>query len=70
VTKYEGEFKEANIKGTAKLILAKGRGVGVGSRLVGFNGLNTRFFELDSDEAKGLQEAAPLEHEEDNDLPF
>lgn len=46
VTKYEGEFKDEDIKGTAKFILAKGRGVGTGCSLVGFDGANTLFYEL------------------------
>lgn len=48
VTKYEGEFKDEDIRGTAKFILAKGRGVGTGCALVGFDGMNTRFYELNN----------------------
>ena len=44
--KYEGEFADASTHGTAKLILAKGRGVGTGCRLVGFEGRYTQFYEL------------------------
>ena len=46
VLKYEGEFSDASTHGTAKLILAKGRGVGTGCRLVGFEGRYTQFYEL------------------------
>lgn len=46
VSKYEGEFKDSSIHGTAKLILAKGRGVGTGSELVGFEPRYTQFYEL------------------------
>lgn len=48
VKKYIGEFKDASTHGTAKLILAKGRGVGVGCELVGFEPRFTQFFEMDS----------------------
>lgn len=61
VTKYEGEFKEMSVKGTAKLILAKGRGVGVGSALVRYDGAHTQFFE---------QEEQPEYKEQDEPLPF
>ena len=50
VTKYEGEFENEDIHGTAKFILAKGRGVGTGCALVGFDGVNTRFYELSKPE--------------------
>lgn len=63
VTKYEGEYKNSSIKGTAKLILSKGRGVGVGSSLVGFNGSEVRFFEMQAADAEPY-----VEHEDD--LPF
>jgi replicative DNA helicase len=56
VTKYEGEFKNVSIKNTAKLILAKGRGVGTGSALVGFNGVKTQFYEIEQTEAGNYQE--------------
>ncbi len=46
VTKYDGEFKDEDVHGTAKFILAKGRGVGTGCTLVGFDAVNTRFYEL------------------------
>ena len=62
VTKYEGEFKEISIVGTAKLILSKGRGVGTGCSLVGFESQYTRFYERDE-----LQ--TPNEEQEDI-LPF
>ena len=47
VTKYEGEFSEEDIRGTAKFILSKGRGVGTGCSLVGFDSVHTMFYELD-----------------------
>lgn len=46
--KYEGEFSDQDTHGTAKLILAKGRGVGTGNALVGFDGRFTQFYELDN----------------------
>lgn len=46
--KYEGDFSDQDTHGTAKLILAKGRGVGTGNALVGFDGRFTQFYELDN----------------------
>ena len=64
VTHYEGEFKNVSIHNTAKLILSKGRGIGTGSCIVGFNGKEVRFYEIEK----------PVEGEKymDNDevLPF
>lgn len=63
VKKYEGEFKDSSIEGTAKLILAKGRGVGVGCSLVAFSGKHTRFSEIVRAEAGHYEEQT-------EDLPF
>jgi replicative DNA helicase len=63
VKKYEGEFKDSSIEGTAKLILAKGRGVGVGCSLVAFSGKYTRFSEIQKAEAGHYEEQT-------EDLPF
>lgn len=46
--RYEGDFSDQETHGTAKLILAKGRGVGTGNALVGFDGRFTQFYELDN----------------------
>lgn len=46
--RYDGDFSDQDTHGTAKLILAKGRGVGVGTSLVGFDGRFTQFYELDN----------------------
>ncbi len=46
--RYEGDYSDQDTHGTAKLILAKGRGVGTGSALVGFDGRFTQFYELDN----------------------
>ena len=52
VTKYEGEYSNEAVEGTAKLMLVKGRGVGTGCSLVGFDGQFTRFYEMgDGEEA-------------------
>ena len=64
VTKYEGEYKDATVKGTAKIILAKGRGVGTGSQLVAFDGRFTRFKEIPKPEPAGHYE------EQTKRLPF
>ena len=63
VTKYEGDFANSSIKDTAKLILAKGRGVGTWSTLVGFEAQYTRFFDF--------YQAKAGEYQEQSDaLPF
>lgn len=51
VTKFEGEYKDTPIKGVAKLILAKGRGVGTGCSLVAFDGMHTQFSEIEKPQA-------------------
>ena len=61
VTKYEGEFKDETVQGTAKLILAKGRGVGTGSKLVGFDSRYTRFYELTENEIPKNTEQVSME---------
>lgn len=63
VTKYEGEFRDANVKGTAKLILSKGRGVGTGAELVAFDRFHTRFKKMETVEAGHYEE-------QDDALPF
>ena len=63
VTRYEGEFKNASIKGTAKLILSKGRGVGTCSELVAFSAKETRFSDIRQAEAGHYEE-------QDEQLPF
>ena len=64
VTKYEGEFKQASIKGTAKLILSKGRGVGTGSILVQFDSKHVRFSDFNEPQEVGHYE------EQEEGLPF
>jgi replicative DNA helicase len=63
VTKYEGDFKESSIKGTAKIILAKGRGVGTGSELLAFSGEYTRFSQIKKPTENKV-------YEQTEDLPF
>jgi replicative DNA helicase len=63
VKSYSGVFKNNPIEGTAKLILAKGRGVGTGCRIVAFNGEYTDFSDIQK----------PTENkvfEQTEDLPF
>lgn len=47
VLSYNGIHSNVSIKGTAEIIMSKGRGIGTGSWIVGFTGWNTSFFELD-----------------------
>lgn len=63
VTKYEGEFKDCGVKGTAKLILAKGRGVGTGCDLMAFDAKYTTFSER-------VEQTATKHTAKDEDLPF
>ena len=63
VTKYEGEFKDCPVKGTAKLILAKGRGVGTGCDLMMFDAKYTTFSER-------VEQTAEKPYEHDDVLPF
>lgn len=61
--KYDGEFKDSPIQGTAKLILAKGRGVGTCCTLVSFKAKETRFEDFKKAEAGNYEE-------QQTDLPF
>lgn len=63
VTRYEGAFKDVSIKGTAKLILSKGRGVGTGCQMLAFDGRFTEFREIQKPEGGQFKE-------QDEDLPF
>lgn len=63
VTKFEGEYKDVSVKGVAKLILSKGRGVGTGCAIVGFDAKHTLFYEIEKPEG-----GKAIEHKED--LPF
>lgn len=47
--KYEGEYSTSSTQGTAKIIIAKGRNVGIGCELVRFDGRYTRFYEEDTE---------------------
>ena len=64
VTKFEGEFKDVPVKGVAKLILAKGRGVGTGSSLVAFDGMHTMFHEIEKPDGGKVYDHS------DEGLPF
>lgn len=65
VKSYIGEFKEMSIQNTAKLILTKGRGVGTGCALIGFDAAHTRFYEIDWSNSEGGKYT-----EKKVDLPF
>lgn len=64
VTRYEGEFKDVSIKGTAKLILAKGRGIGTGCDLVRFDAEHTMFSDT------SVPESGKHYEHDDEGLPF
>lgn len=64
VTKYEGEYRNASVNGTAKFILSKGRGIGTGSQLVAFEKEHTLFKEIPKPEEAGHYE------EQTEGLPF
>jgi replicative DNA helicase len=63
VKKYQGDFSNSPIEGTAKLILAKGRGCGTCSTLVAFKAKSTRFEE-------GRKADAGHYEEQSEGLPF
>ena len=65
VKSYIGEFKEMSIQNTAKLILTKGRGVGTGCALIGFDAAHTRFYEIEWSKSEGGKYT-----EKKVDLPF
>ena len=65
--KYEGVLKEKSTHNTAAFILAKGRGVGNCTRLVGFNPKYTQFYDLD-DNGNALQLRTP--QPDDAEIPF
>lgn len=47
VFSYRGYNSNVSIRGTAEISVSKGRNVGTGTWIVGFNGDNTRFYDLD-----------------------
>lgn len=49
VVRYDGDFANVSIEGTALLILDKARGTSTDACIVGFNGNYTQFYELDED---------------------
>lgn len=63
VKKYQGDFSNCPVEGTAKLILAKGRGCGTCSTIVAFKARTTRFEESRRAEAGSY-------NEQKGDLPF
>jgi replicative DNA helicase len=63
VKSYDGDFKNNPIKGTAKIILAKGRGVGTGSEILAFSGEYTRFSQIQKPTESKV-------YEQTEDLPF
>lgn len=63
VKKYQGDFSNCPVEGTAKLILAKGRGCGTCSTIVAFKARTTRFEESRKAEAGSY-------NEQKGDLPF
>lgn len=68
INKYEGEFKDESTHNTAKLILAKGRGVGTGSSLIGFEGRFTQFYELEPNE--NIDSDLAFENRINDEVPF
>lgn len=64
VTKFEGAFKDTPVKGVAKLILSKGRGVGTGCCLVRFDAEHTTFSDVEE-----IQGGKSYENQ-DEGLPF
>ena len=44
---YKGTHANVDTKDTAEINVSKGRNIGTSSCIVGFNGKNTRFFDID-----------------------
>lgn len=63
VKEFEGKYSDISVQGVAKLILAKGRGVGTDSMLVAFDGEHTMFKEIEKPDG-----GKHIEHDEQ--LPF
>ena len=60
--KYPGKYTNEDTRDTALLILSKGRGVGIGDELVGFDAEHTTFYPLkdDTNNNKQFPFAAPM----------
>lgn len=71
VKKYEGKFENETTENTAKLILSKGRGVGSGCSLVGYQAQYTRFFDMSEQaEAPSVEQESKTETEDTGNYPF
>lgn len=67
--KYQGEHAGEETRDTALLILAKGRGVGTGDELVGFDGAHTTFYELNRLQSPDFGKV-PWKEKQENNLTF
>lgn len=67
--KYSGEFSNVDPKGTALIKLAKGRNIGTGGFICGYNAHTTHFYELD-EIPKMKKNSTVQEVEEDPNRPF
>lgn len=56
---YEGEHAGVSTAGTAEIIIAKGRSIGISSHIVGFDAAHTKFFDVD-----------PENYQKKDDRPF
>ena len=67
--KYSGEYSQVDPKGTALIKLAKGRNIGTGSFICGYDANTTHFYELGTIPTIN-KNSTKLEEEEDSDRPF
>lgn len=67
--KYSGEYSNVDPKGTALIKLAKGRNVGTGSFICGYDSYTTHFYELGTIPTIN-KNSTKREEEEDSDRPF
>lgn len=68
-TKYSGEYSRVDPKGTALIKLAKGRNIGTGSFICGYDAKTTHFYELGTIPTIN-KNSTKREEEEDSDRPF
>lgn len=79
VVSYRGMYKDVETKGTAELNVSKGRNIGTGQYIVGFDSKLTKFYELEEiprkkkkgdNEEKEERNDDPLPKATEQELPF
>lgn len=80
---YKGLHSNVETKGTAEINVSKGRNIGTSSCIVGFNGNNTRFYDIDnipyrkkaekknsSGDAEDNNQPLPFDSQKEGKIPF